>query len=131
MRSVHRAVETQDAVRVALRPRVQDVKKRMHRLKEAGCYGHSLRREVFRPWGSDDSIESGPRFQVKRLKVKPGAVLSPQLHHDRAEHWALNGSRLRSLRQGVSMVRGWACKIVSYIVSYRICNNCKINKLMP
>ncbi len=105
MRSVHRAVETQDAVRVALRPRVQDVKKRMHRLKEAGCYGHSLRREVFRPWGSDDSIESGPRFQVKRLKVKPGAVLSPQLHHDRAEHWALNGSRLRSLRQGVSTVR--------------------------
>jgi mannose-1-phosphate guanylyltransferase / mannose-6-phosphate isomerase len=83
----HVVVETKDAVLVAPRNRVQDVKKLVFRLKEQGRYEHSLHREVFRPWGSYDSIESGPRFQVKRLKVKPGAVLSLQLHHHRAEHW--------------------------------------------
>ena len=98
MRSVHRAVETQDAVRVARRARVQDAKKRVHRLKEAGRYEHSLHHEVFRPWGSDDSIESGPRFQVKRLKVKPGAVLSLQLHHHRAEHWVVVSGTARITR---------------------------------
>ncbi len=83
----HIVVETKDAVLVAPKSRVQDVKKLVHRLKEQGRYEHSLHREVFRPWGSYDSIESGPRFQVKRLKVKPGATLSLQLHHHRAEHW--------------------------------------------
>jgi mannose-1-phosphate guanylyltransferase/mannose-6-phosphate isomerase len=83
----HVVVETKDAVLVAPRARVQDVKRLVARLKEQGRYEHSLHREVFRPWGSYDSIENGPRFQVKRLKVKPGAVLSLQLHHHRAEHW--------------------------------------------
>ncbi len=83
----HVVVETKDAVLVAPKDRVQDVKKLVHRLKQQGRYEHSLHREVFRPWGSYDSIESGPRFQVKRLKVKPGATLSLQLHHHRAEHW--------------------------------------------
>ena len=83
----HVVVETKDAVLVAPRSRVQDVKKLVFKLKEQGRYEHSLHREVFRPWGSYDSIENGPRFQVKRLKVKPGAVLSLQLHHHRAEHW--------------------------------------------
>ncbi|MGB6450678.1 MAG: mannose-1-phosphate guanylyltransferase/mannose-6-phosphate isomerase, partial [Steroidobacteraceae bacterium] len=83
----HVVVETKDAVLVAPKDRVQDVKKLVHRLKQQGRYEHALHREVFRPWGSYDSIESGPRFQVKRLKVKPGATLSLQLHHHRAEHW--------------------------------------------
>ncbi|MGH8148455.1 MAG: mannose-1-phosphate guanylyltransferase/mannose-6-phosphate isomerase [Steroidobacteraceae bacterium] len=83
----HVVVETKDAVLVAPKDRVQDVNKLVARLKERGRYEHSLHREVFRPWGSYDSIESGPRFQVKRLKVKPGATLSLQLHHHRAEHW--------------------------------------------
>ncbi|MGH8325570.1 MAG: mannose-1-phosphate guanylyltransferase/mannose-6-phosphate isomerase [Steroidobacteraceae bacterium] len=83
----HVVVETKDAVLVAPKSRVEDVKKLVRRLKEQGRYEHSLHREVFRPWGSYDSIENGPRFQVKRLKVKPGATLSLQLHHHRAEHW--------------------------------------------
>ena len=94
----HVVVETKDAVLVAPKDRVQDVKKLVHRLKEAGRYEHSLHREVFRPWGSYDSIESGPRFQVKRLKVKPGAVLSLQLHHHRAEHWVVVSGTARITR---------------------------------
>ena len=78
--------------------RVQDVKKLVQRLKEGGRYEHSLHREVFRPWGSYDSLESGPRFQVKRLKIKPGATLSLQLHHHRAEHWIVVAGTARITR---------------------------------
>jgi mannose-1-phosphate guanylyltransferase/mannose-6-phosphate isomerase len=94
----HVVVETKDAVLVAPRARVQDVKKLVHRLKELGRYEHSLHREVFRPWGSYDSIEKGPRFQVKRLKVKPGATLSLQMHHHRAEHWIVVSGTARITR---------------------------------
>jgi mannose-1-phosphate guanylyltransferase/mannose-6-phosphate isomerase len=94
----HVVIETKDAVLVAPRSRVQDVKKLVFRLKEQGRYEHSLHREVFRPWGSYDSIENGPRFQVKRLKVKPGAVLSLQLHHHRAEHWIVVSGTARITR---------------------------------
>jgi mannose-1-phosphate guanylyltransferase / mannose-6-phosphate isomerase len=83
----HVVVETKDAVLVAPKDRVQDVKKLVARLRAEGRYEHSLHREVFRPWGSYDSIDSGERFQVKRLSIKPGAQLSLQLHHHRAEHW--------------------------------------------
>jgi mannose-1-phosphate guanylyltransferase / mannose-6-phosphate isomerase len=83
----HVVVETKDAVLVAPKDRVQDVKKLVTRLKEAGRYEHTLHREVYRPWGSYDSIDNGQRFQVKRLTIKPGAQLSLQLHHHRAEHW--------------------------------------------
>ena len=96
--SDHVVVETKDAVLVAPKDRVQDVKKLVFRLKEGGRYEHSLHREVFRPWGSYDSIENGPRFQVKRLKVKPGAVLSLQLHHHRAEHWVVVSGTARITR---------------------------------
>jgi mannose-1-phosphate guanylyltransferase / mannose-6-phosphate isomerase len=85
----HVVVETKDAVLVAPRERVQDVKKLVARLKADGRYEHSLHREVFRPWGSYDSIDAGERFQVKRLVVHPGGVLSLQLHHHRAEHWVV------------------------------------------
>jgi mannose-1-phosphate guanylyltransferase/mannose-6-phosphate isomerase len=91
-------VETKDAVLVAPKDRVQDVKKLVLQLKERGRYEHSLHREVFRPWGSYDSIENGPRFQVKRLKVKPGAALSLQLHHHRAEHWVVVAGTARITR---------------------------------
>jgi mannose-1-phosphate guanylyltransferase/mannose-6-phosphate isomerase len=83
----HVVVETKDAVLVAPRARVQDVKQLVARLKSEGRYEHSLHREVYRPWGSYDSIDAGHRFQVKRLTIKPGAQLSLQLHHHRAEHW--------------------------------------------
>jgi len=94
----HVVVETKDAVLVAPKDRVQDVKKLVSRLKEAGRYEHSLHREVFRPWGSYDSIENGDRFQVKRLKVKPGATLSLQMHHHRAEHWIVVSGTARVTR---------------------------------
>jgi mannose-1-phosphate guanylyltransferase/mannose-6-phosphate isomerase len=96
--SNHVVVETKDAVLVAPKNRVQDVKKLVSRLKESGRYEHSLHREVFRPWGSYDSIENGERFQVKRLKVKPGATLSLQMHHHRAEHWIVVSGTARITR---------------------------------
>jgi len=83
----HIIVETKDAILVAPKDRVQDVKDLVALIKKSGRSESALHREVFRPWGSYDSIDSGERFQVKRLSVKPGGVLSLQMHHHRAEHW--------------------------------------------
>jgi mannose-1-phosphate guanylyltransferase/mannose-6-phosphate isomerase len=83
----HIIVETKDAVLVAPKGRVQDVKELVAMIKKSGRSESALHREVFRPWGSYDSIDNGERFQVKRLSVKPGGVLSLQMHHHRAEHW--------------------------------------------
>jgi mannose-1-phosphate guanylyltransferase/mannose-6-phosphate isomerase len=83
----HIIVETKDAVLVAPKDRVQDVKELVAKLRKSGRTEPALHREVFRPWGSYDSIDAGDRFQVKRLSVKPGGVLSLQMHHHRAEHW--------------------------------------------
>src|ERR1700694_1618427 len=88
----HVVIETKDAVLVAPKDRVQDVKKLVLRLKELGRSEYSLHREVFRPWGSYDSI------QVKRLKVNPGATLSLQMHHHRAEHWVVVAGTARVTR---------------------------------
>jgi mannose-1-phosphate guanylyltransferase/mannose-6-phosphate isomerase len=94
----HVVVETKDAVLVAPRDKVQDVKALVAQLKAQGRYETSLHREVFRPWGSYDSIDSGERFQVKRLVVKPGASMSLQLHHHRAEHWIVVSGTARITR---------------------------------
>jgi mannose-1-phosphate guanylyltransferase/mannose-6-phosphate isomerase len=83
----HVVVETRDAVFVAPNDRAQDVKALVNKLKSLKRSEVSLHREVARPWGSYDSIDFGDRFQVKRLTVKPGAQLSLQMHHHRAEHW--------------------------------------------
>jgi len=80
-------VETPDAVLVTRRERSQDVKKIVARLDRDGRTEQTLHRQVHRPWGSYDGIDAGPRFQVKRIVVKPGASLSLQMHHHRAEHW--------------------------------------------
>lgn len=80
-------VDTADAVLVAHRDRVQDVKALVDRLKAEGRTEHLHHRKVYRPWGSYDSLAVGPRFQVKRIVVKPGAALSLQRHQRRAEHW--------------------------------------------
>jgi mannose-1-phosphate guanylyltransferase/mannose-6-phosphate isomerase len=80
-------IDTPDATLVARKDRVQDVKTVVDRLKQAGRQEHLFHRKVYRPWGSYDSIGVGPRFQVKRIVVKPGAALSLQKHHKRAEHW--------------------------------------------
>ena len=94
----HVVVETKDAVLVAPRDRVQDVKQLVQQLKAQGRYETALHREVFRPWGSYDSVDSGERFQVKRLSVKPGASMSLQLHHHRAEHWIVVSGTARITR---------------------------------
>ncbi|MDZ7812117.1 MAG: mannose-1-phosphate guanylyltransferase/mannose-6-phosphate isomerase [Ideonella sp.] len=80
-------VETPDAVLVTDRSRSQEVKKIVAKLGERGRIEHALHRKVHRPWGWYDSIDTGPRFQVKRIMVRPGASLSLQMHHHRAEHW--------------------------------------------
>ena len=80
-------VETPDAVLVADRERSQDVKKIVAQLGAARRDEQNLHRKVHRPWGWYDSIDHGPRHQVKRILVKPGASLSLQMHHHRAEHW--------------------------------------------
>ena len=82
-------VETSDAVLVAHKDSSQDVKKIVDRLKKAERSEVESHREVFRPWGSYDSIDYGGRYQVKRITVKPGAKLSVQMHHHRAEHWVV------------------------------------------
>ena len=80
-------VETADAVLVASKDKAQDVKAIVDRLKDSGRDESKMHRQVYRPWGSYEGIDAGSRFQVKRLSVKPGAQLSLQMHHHRAEHW--------------------------------------------
>ncbi len=94
----HVVIETKDAVLVAPRDRVQDVKALVARIKHSGRSEHSLHREVFRPWGSYDSLDNGERFQVKRLTVRPGGVLSLQMHRHRAEHWVVVSGTARITR---------------------------------
>ena len=80
-------VETPDAVMVSDRSRSQEVKKIVGLLDQQKRTEQTLHRKVHRPWGWYDSIDAGPRFQVKRIMVNPGATLSLQMHHHRAEHW--------------------------------------------
>lgn len=80
-------VNTKDAVLVAHKDQSQHVKKIVGQLKSERRSEVTFHREVYRPWGKYDSIDNGDRFQVKRITVKPGAKLSVQMHHHRAEHW--------------------------------------------
>lgn len=82
-------VETSDAVLVVHKECAQDVKHIVNLLKDAGRSEHLMHRRVYRPWGSYEGVDAGERFQVKRLIVKPGASLSLQMHHHRAEHWVV------------------------------------------
>ncbi len=80
-------VETADAILVVHKDKTQDVKKIVDILKQQGRPESSIHRKVYRPWGSYDGVDAGERFQVKRIVVKPGGILSLQMHHHRAEHW--------------------------------------------
>ena len=82
-------IETADAVLVTHRDRAQDVKEIVSQLKKSGRDEYKFHRRVYRPWGDYEGIDRGPRYQVKRLTVKPGAQLSLQMHHHRAEHWVV------------------------------------------
>ncbi len=80
-------VETDDAVLVGRSDRIQEVKQVVAQIKARGLPQAAWHRKVYRPWGAYDSIDNGQRHQVKRITVKPGGVLSLQMHHHRAEHW--------------------------------------------
>jgi len=103
-------VETPDAVLVADKSRSQDVKHIVSQLQATKREEHTLHRKVHRPWGWYDSIDEGGRFKVKRIQVKPGASLSLQKHHHRAEHWIVvkgtaeitNGSKVLLLVENQS-----------------------------
>jgi mannose-1-phosphate guanylyltransferase/mannose-6-phosphate isomerase len=82
-------VETADAVLVADRAHAQDVKKVVRRIRERHGPEAVVHRKVYRPWGHYDCVDGGERFQVKRIVVEPGARLSLQMHHHRAEHWVV------------------------------------------
>ncbi|GAA6138998.1 mannose-1-phosphate guanylyltransferase/mannose-6-phosphate isomerase [Arenicella sp. 4NH20-0111] len=103
-------VETADAVMVANKGDSQNVKEIVKKLKSENRSQVSHHRKVYRPWGWYDSVDSGDRFQVKRIQVKPGARLSVQMHYHRAEHWVvvkgtaevLNGNETILLRENES-----------------------------
>ena len=82
-------IATKDAVMVAHKDSVQDTKVIVEQLKHENRNEWELHREVYRPWGKYDSIDNGEGYQVKRITVKPGAKLSVQMHHHRAEHWVV------------------------------------------
>lgn len=85
----HVVVETADAVLVAHKSSAQDVKKIVDALKLQNRDEVNIHRKAYRPWGSYESIDMSDRFQVKRITVNPGARLSLQMHHHRAEHWVV------------------------------------------
>lgn len=91
-------VETPDAVLVADKGRVQDVRRIVDRLKRDGRTEHVNHRRVHRPWGAYDTLDSGPGFQVKRLTLNPGASISLQMHRHRAEHWVVVAGTARVTR---------------------------------
>jgi mannose-1-phosphate guanylyltransferase/mannose-6-phosphate isomerase len=103
-------VDTPDATFIATQDKAQEVKNIVESLQASGRCESTAHRKVYRPWGWYDSIESGEYFQVKRLHVKPGAKLSLQMHHKRAEHWVvvsgiatvINGEQTFDLNKGES-----------------------------
>lgn len=99
-------VQTKDAVLIADRNAVQDVKKVVEKIKADGRHEHHIHREVYRPWGKYDSIDAGERYQVKRITVKPGEGLSVQMHHHRAEHWVVVAGTAKVTIDGE--VKRWA-----------------------
>jgi len=82
-------VDTPDALLIANKDSVQDIKKIVSQIKTSGRNEHHQHRQVYRPWGHYDSIDNGKRHQVKCITVNPGAKLSVQMHHHRAEHWVV------------------------------------------
>ena len=91
-------VETRDAVLVADRSKALEVKQIVERLKLEQRPEENFHRLVYRPWGSFDSVDEGERYKVKRISVKPGARLSKQMHHHRAEHWVVVRGTARVFR---------------------------------
>ena len=103
-------IDTPDATFIATQDKAQEIKSIVEFLQANGRDEGSVHRKVYRPWGWYDCIEKGLHFQVKRLHVNPGAKLSLQMHHKRAEHWvvvsgiatAINGEDVLTLTEGES-----------------------------
>lgn len=97
-------VETPDAILVAAKDKVQDVRQVVEQLRAADRSESRAHRKVYRPWGAYDSIDFDERFQVKRITVNPGASLSLQMHHHRAEHWIVVRGTARITRDDESFI---------------------------
>jgi mannose-1-phosphate guanylyltransferase/mannose-6-phosphate isomerase len=110
-------INTKDTLLVAHKDKAQEVKNIVNQLKGANRPEVKFHREVFRPWGKYDSVDNGESFQVKRITVKPGAKLSVQMHHHRAEHWIVvsgmakvtNGDKTIFLSENESTYRSSSC----------------------
>lgn len=120
-------VETADAVLVADRAKSQDVKKIVQQLDSAQRGEHTLHRKAHRPWGWYDCIDSGPRHQVKRIMVKPGASLSLQMHHHRAEHWiVVSGTAEVTVGDKVLLISENQSTYIPLGVTHRLANPGKL-----
>ena len=97
-------IQTKDAVLVAAKDQSQAVKRIVNELKDTGRQEYKVHREVYRPWGKYDSIDSGPRYQVKCITVKPDEKLSVQMHHHRAEHWIVVSGTAKVIVDGKEML---------------------------
>jgi mannose-1-phosphate guanylyltransferase/mannose-6-phosphate isomerase len=97
-------VETSDAILVTNRSDSQDLKKIVIQLEQIGRKEKNVHRKVLRPWGWYDSVDEGERFKVKRILVQPGASLSLQMHHHRAEHWVVVKG-VAEVRNGDEVIR--------------------------
>jgi mannose-1-phosphate guanylyltransferase/mannose-6-phosphate isomerase len=99
-------IDTDDAILVADKSRAQEVKAVVDKLKSDKRSEHAEHKKVFRPWGSYETIDLGPRHQVKHIMVKPGGRLSLQMHHKRAEHWVVvEGTAQVTVGEKVSALR--------------------------
>ncbi len=120
-------VETADSILIASRDRSQDVKKIVNRLKEQKREEAANHLKNYRPWGAFESLNRGPRFQVKRLTVKPGAKLSHQKHHHRAEHWVVvHGTALVTRGQEQFLLKEDESTYIPLGVEHRLENPGKI-----
>ncbi len=116
-------VDTPDAVMVSHKDRVQDVKAIVKKLEQAKRSEATIHRQVSRPWGSYDSIDMGDRFQVKRITVKPGASLSLQMHHHRAEHWiVVSGTAMVTIGDETKMLSENQSTYIPIGVTHRLEN---------
>jgi len=116
-------VDTPDAVMVSRKDRVQEVKKIVQKLEQADRSEATIHRQVSRPWGSYDSIDMGERFQVKRITVKPGASLSLQMHHHRAEHWiVVSGTAMVTIGDQTKMLSENESTYIPIGVTHRLEN---------
>ncbi|HVF10589.1 MAG TPA: mannose-1-phosphate guanylyltransferase/mannose-6-phosphate isomerase, partial [Abditibacteriaceae bacterium] len=116
-------IETSDAVLVMNKDHAQEVKHVVDYLQQAGRTEHEVHRRVYRPWGSYEGVDRGERFQVKRLVVNPGAVLSLQVHHHRSEHWVVvSGTAEITIDDTVQLVTENESVYVPLGASHRIYN---------